>query len=227
MKDKKCSDYGWNHPIDPAWEYEPYDGIKGFPPKWVWLLESEMKRFCEARGALFFEVEQGKVDYQEIKSRFNWMVENIEHANTSFEILVGSRQPYDALILDLANLFKWISLGKVEGAKGLAGKVAVKIQKLSTGGSSKNGNEYEPKVSIRKICEHIQSTKFDVVLNALRDAEMCADLHESTTNPIGVLFTSVDDKAEIISYLRRGKLPDNQEEFKFKRLRDILTEIKK
>lgn len=98
---------------------------------------------------------------------------------------------------------------------------------FSKAGSQKKGREYEPKSSIRKICTSIQSTKFDDVLNELRDADKCADLYESTFDPIGVLFTAVDDDTQTISYLLRGELPDNQKQITFKRLWGILTEIKK
>lgn len=95
------------------------------------------------------------------------------------------------------------------------------------GGTPKKGKEYEPKSSVRKICAHIQSMEFVKVLEALQNAELCNDLYESTSEPIGVLFTAVDENKETISFMRRGSLPDNQDDITFKRLRGILTEIKK
>lgn len=101
------------------------------------------------------------------------------------------------------------------------------LKQYRSGGTPKKGKEYEPKTSIRKICEHIKTFGFEDVLNALRDADLCLDWYESTTDPTGVLFIGVDDDEEEICYLRRGALPDNQDKITFKRLRDTLTEIKK
>lgn len=96
-----------------------------------------------------------------------------------------------------------------------------------SGGARKKGKEFEPKASIRKICAKIESTKFDGVLEALKDAEICADWYESTRAPIGILITGVDDEKKTISYLPRGNLADKQKTIKFARLRGILTEINK
>jgi len=95
------------------------------------------------------------------------------------------------------------------------------------GGSTKKGKIYEPKNSIRKICKEISSTKFEDVLEALMDAELCIDWYESTSDPIGVLFTGVDDSTKVISYLSRGALPDEQKQIKFGTLRNILSKINK
>lgn len=111
-------------------------------------------------------------------------------------------------------------------------KFAIKGVGFSSGGTPKKGKEYEPKASIRKICAKIQSHKFDDVLDSLRGedseiAEQCKDWYESTSDPIGVLFTGVDDKEEVISYLSRGELPDAQKQLTFRSLRNILSRIKK
>lgn len=95
------------------------------------------------------------------------------------------------------------------------------------GGSRRKGKIFEPKISIKKICITIQSAKFDDVLEALRDAEKCNDWYESTSDPIGVLFTEVDDDAEMVFFLKRGDKPNAQKQISYKRLRDILTEIKR
>ena len=96
-----------------------------------------------------------------------------------------------------------------------------------SGGARKKGKEFEPKASIRKICAKIESTKFDDVLDALRDAERCLDRYESTSAPTGILFMGVDDEMKVISYLSRGMSPDKQSQITFGTLRNILTAIKK
>lgn len=95
------------------------------------------------------------------------------------------------------------------------------------GGSRRKNKIYEPKASIKTICKKIHSTKFEDVLEILRDAEKCNDWYESINDPIGVLFAGIDDDAEIIFFLKRGDKPDSQKQLSYKRLRDILTEIKK
>ncbi len=95
------------------------------------------------------------------------------------------------------------------------------------GGSRRKGKIFEPKASIKRICLTIQSTKFNDVLEALRDAEKCNDWYESISAPIGVLFTGIDADAQTISFLKRGDNPDAQKQISYKRLWDILTEIKK
>ena len=120
-----------------------------------------------------------------------------------------------------------VALGKKKGLVLLAGEKAVKGEDFSSGGANKKGKEYEPKASIRKFSEQINSTEFSEMLNALKDADQCRDLYESTNNPIGVLFTGVDEESEVILYLPRGQLPDNQKQITFGRLRNILSEIKK
>lgn len=118
---KKSSDYGWNHPIDPTWEHSEYDGIKGFPPEWV--PEPKMKEFCLVRGCLFFEVEQEKVSYDEIKSGFDLML-NDKDAAMKMALFKGARTEYDDSLSFLVGLFKAVSLGKIKGLRELAGSMA-------------------------------------------------------------------------------------------------------
>ena len=134
---KKSSDYGWNHPIDPTWEHSEYDGIKGFPPEWV--PEPKMKEFYLERGCLFFEVEQEKVTYDEIKSRFDWMMNEKERAmrmdieaerkNKDAAIRLAlfkdERTEYDDSLSILVGLFKDVSHGEIEGLRRLGGDIAV------------------------------------------------------------------------------------------------------
>lgn len=142
---KKSSDYGWHHPIDPVWEYSKYDGIMGFPPEWV--PEPRMKEFCLERGCLFFEVEQGKVTYDEIKLRFDWMMNEKERAMRMdieserknkdaamrLALFEAERKNYDSSLSFLVGLFKDVSHGETEGLRRLGGDIAV------IGAKSKNG----------------------------------------------------------------------------------------
>jgi hypothetical protein len=138
---KKSSDYGWNQPIDPIWERHEYDGIMGFPPEWV--SEPRMKEFCLERGCLFFEVEQEKVTYDELKSRFDWMLIDMDAA-MSLVLFKDARTEYDDSLSLLLWLFKAVSLGEIEGLRLLSGNLAVmgKRKSIST---SVNARKPRPK----------------------------------------------------------------------------------
>lgn len=151
MNSKKSSTFGWNHPIDPAWEHEAYDGIKGFPDDWV--PEPIMREFCAARGGLFFDVEQEKVSYDEIKSRFDYMAQDLESAGTRMAIFPGYRKEYDESIFFLAGLFNTASLGKERGLERLAGKNAVAGAKLSD--AHKNRDDYQDKQDLQNIARNL------------------------------------------------------------------------
>jgi hypothetical protein len=128
-------------------------------------------------------------------------------------------------INELAHIQFALSLGDIEGLRLLGGEKAVLGQSMSKGGTSKLGKEYEPKASIRIICSKIDSCDFETVLGFLRDAERCADLYESTINPIGVQFIGVDDEAAKVEYLKRGQLPNNPKSITFCTLRNYLSQI--
>src|SRR6188768_248380 len=74
------------------------------------------------------------------------------------------------------------------------------MKPFTEGGKSKRGKEYEPKASIRTICKYIGSSAFDKVIEALNDANLCADLFESTISPIAIQVDSVDERCEIVRY---------------------------
>lgn len=93
-----------------------------------------------------------------------------------------------------------------------------RLELFKKGGSRRKGKIFEPKASIKRICLTIQSTKFNDVLEALRDAEKCNDWYESISDPIGVLFTGIDADAQTISFLKRGDNPDTQKQISYKRL---------
>lgn len=141
--------------------------------------------------------------------------------------IVRDSRAFIHLINELAHIKYALSLPENECLRLLSGEQAAKGRKFSLGGTTKAKKEYEPKASIRKICERIESTQFDDVLEVLRDADKCGDWYESTSAPIGVLFVDVDDVKKEFSYLPRGALPDKPKSRSFGRLRNILTEIKK
>lgn len=203
---------------------QPYDGVAGRLPEWV--PEWHKNEFRKIRDKLL-----DTPLYGEEVSRENiilWMDNYC--ALGSLRVGVCSSGFIPPEVWDdvgyLAHIRYAVSLDKEKGLLLLAGEQAVKGERFSSGGTSKKGKEYEPKASIRKICANINSQKFDDVLEVLRDAEECAELYESTIDPIGVLFTEVDDGAGIIKYLLRGELPNNQKQITFRRLKNILSEIK-
>jgi len=108
----------------------------------------------------------------------------------------------------------------------LAGKVAKKGLSFSSGGGAKRGREYEPKASIRTICNQIGSFEFEKVMGFLRDEDCCDDLFHSTKSPINSQF-GVDDDENVIYYTPRGSSPDQQKKITFSRLRNILSAVKK
>lgn len=213
------------------WENADYDGIKGFPPPWV--PEPFRDKFSTQRLLLLLDVQGNKATYAEINSRFTDLVEKKHHAIVL--ALLKDKKPYDDSLHYLVDFYKAVKLGKTEGLRKLAGEKSAKGEKFSSGGTSKRGKEYEPKLSIRRICKEINSTKFDDVLNFLRDGKQCAgvfdpqnsaDLFELTENPTGVLFTRVYDDRKVITYVKRGDSTDNQKQITFRTLRNILAKEK-
>jgi len=105
---------------------------------------------------------------------------------------------------------------------------------LSKGGKAKRGKEYEPKASIRVICDLIQSRSFTDVLEFLKNEDgQCDDLYHSTDTPINVMFLGVYDidssekkKRETIEYCKRGDPQVPPKSIAFRTLRNILSEIK-
>ncbi len=205
---------------------QPYDGVFGQLPKWV--PDERRDEFCRIRNKLLdTEIDGQKVSVKEI---IQWIINfnKLKNLRESTAFCRGGYIPPEVWsdVSYLALIHEAISLGEEKGLPLLVDKKAIKGTKFSSGGTPKKGKEYEPKASIRKICTRIDSTKFDDVVDVLRDADQCLDWYESTKEPIGVFFTAVDDDDEVISYLSRGALPDKQKQLSFKRLRDILTDIK-
>ena len=195
----------------------PYDGVLGSSPDWV--PQHFQIEFEETRNILLNSLTHAEI--LEYLKRFDNFFESHYDGRELFPV------QFTPGIGKLHHYRKAILLGKIEGLRFLVGDNAAKGARFSTGGESKKGKEYEPKASIRYICCRINSHEFVNVLVVLKDADKCADYFESTIDPIGVLFSAVDDDKETISYQLRGARADDAKQFSYKRLRGILTEIKK
>jgi hypothetical protein len=132
----------------------------------------------------------------------------------------------EPLIYELARNEYGAGLPMIEGLEFIADKNAVRGAGFSRGGVAKKGNKYEPKLSIKTICEKINSFAFNNVIAVLRDADQCVELYESTEAPINVQIDGVDDDQEVICFRLRGRPPNKGKTLTFGRLRNILSEIK-
>ncbi|MDZ4141146.1 MAG: hypothetical protein U1C48_03965 [Methylotenera sp.] len=176
---KKSSDYGWNHPIDPAWERAEYDGIMGFPPEWV--PEPRMREFCIDRGCLFFDVDQEKITYAEIKSRFNWMM-NDKDAAMKMTLFADARTEYDDSLSFLVWLFKAVSLGETECLRRLGGDTAV------IGAKSKNGYKTRAdqidKAHFQEIAQPLLKKNNNIIDKTLKEPTLKAYVNKWSTNAV-------------------------------------------
>lgn len=103
------------------WEQSDYDGIKGFPPEWIPSPNKE--RFYTARSVIFFGVEQGQYDHNEIIQRFDGLV-----GNENYRLMLalkGDNKPYDEHLFYLVELYKATLQGETEGLRLLGGDIAV------------------------------------------------------------------------------------------------------
>ena len=212
---------------------QDYDGVVGEPPEeWVpeWAINSfrhYRNRLLDVRGYMPSDLIKMIGQYRNC-----FYEKDRDPSKFRFPTVYPNGRNVDLYCFqDEIGFLSWLKYcvdqGPEIGLKLLAGGFAAKGVEFSSGGTPKKGKEYEPKKSIRKICETIDSYKFNDVLNALRDAELCNDMYESTQVPIGVLFTEVDDDTKKIKYMKRGKLPNNQKSICFKRLGNILSELNK
>lgn len=103
------------------WEQTVYDGIKGFPPKWI--PKPNRDRFNLERFLIFTGVEQGQYDYSEIKQRFDMLVSDKNYGLVF--ALNGDNKSYDSQLFYLVKLYEATLLGKIEGLRILAGDEAV------------------------------------------------------------------------------------------------------
>jgi hypothetical protein len=212
---------------------QDYDGVVGVPPEdWVpeWAINSfrhYRNRLLDVRGYMPSDLIKMIAQY-----RSCFYAKDRDPSKFCPPTVYPNGKNVDLYCfqdeIGFLSWLKWcVDQGPESGLKLLAGGFAAKGLKFSHRDSPKKGKEYEPKKSIRKICEFIESSNFDDVLAALRNADCCNDWYESTQDPIGVLFTEVDDDLQIISFMRRGETPNNQDERSFGTLRNILTDIRK
>jgi len=111
------------------WERAPYDGIKGCPPAWV--PEPHRKQFGLARRCLFFLVEEKKVSYAEIRSRFDYLIKE-KYGAIALAIMKDPRH-YDDHLQTLLTIYKANQLDEEEGLRQLAGETAVVGYRALTG----------------------------------------------------------------------------------------------
>lgn len=97
-----------------------------------------------------------------------------------------------------------------------------RAQKFPTGGRSKKGKEYEPKASIRKVTNILVKRSREAVIEYLKNEENCEKIYSAG----GVMFDGIDKEKKIIFYFDSKIDPDIKQELTFKRLSNILYEIK-
>jgi hypothetical protein len=124
------------------WQQAEYDGVKGTPPEWV--PEPHIKQFHSARGHLFFLVEEKKATYTEIRSRFDFLIQNKYGA---FALaLTKDTKPYDEYLSILVELYRVSQLGPVEGLRVLGGDIAVAGFLVRTGPAKRKAARDKPEI---------------------------------------------------------------------------------
>ena len=104
-----------------AWEQAKYDGIRGFPPDWV--PNPIRSKFTTARMVIFFGVNQGQYNYEEVRSRFTKLVDDKDYR--LLLALIKDHKDYDEHIFKLVELYEASLLGEIEGLRLLSGNEAV------------------------------------------------------------------------------------------------------
>lgn len=153
------------------WRQEKYDGIKGLPPDW--FPEPSMREFQLATGILSLHVEGNKVDYAEIKSRFDQIVND-----PNFRLVLAlSKQyrPYDHDLFPLANLYNAVLMGPEKGLLQLAGKNALKGYKSAT--AHQRRDDFKDKPLVQELFKQ-HSEK----ICSLRDFDKIPELKSYRTN---------------------------------------------
>jgi hypothetical protein len=128
------------------WEQAPYDGIKGFPPKWV--PEPRRDEFVRSRVVLCSLICDGKASYLDIKTRFDSLVHD-KYEAINLMLLKNSMPdavPYAVPLFDLALLYRAISLGEIEGLRRLAGENAVAGFRVRTAHTKRKAASDKPEV---------------------------------------------------------------------------------
>jgi len=102
-------------------------------------------------------------------------------------------------------------------------KEIIKLYKTyRSGGAGKKGKVYEPKSSIKEVAKVLKKRNLDAVLQYLENDKNCEEIYRIG----GVMFDGVDKKRKVIFYYDSTRDPDIRQELKFKRLSNILSEIK-
>lgn len=204
-----------------------YDGVLGTLPDWV--PRNFHDDFKGARGRLLDEGYEPEVLQALVTER----MQSSRAVDT--RPFIPSPIPKDIKtffrdINTLAHIKTAVDMEKLKGLAFLtdsahAAKVA-KGDQFSSGGASKKGKEGQLKKGIKRICSVIQSTRFKEVLSVIRNEDDRWDaLLHSRNEPI-VEFFSVNDEDEVIHYLNLGEPEGHEKKISFKRLANILTEIK-
>lgn len=103
------------------WKQLKYDGIMGLPPQWI--PEPSKKKFNTARSIVFFGVEQEEYNLDEIKQRFDKLVNDKNYR--LLLALMKDHKPYDEDLFYLVELYDATLLGEIEGLRILGGDNAV------------------------------------------------------------------------------------------------------
>jgi hypothetical protein len=112
------------------WEKSEYDGIKGSPPQYI--PEPHIEQFRLERNRLFFLAEEKKVPYAEIRSRFDFLLQNKYGALVLAHL--QDNTPYDAALLYLVRLYRLVlNDNPEECVRQLGGTVAVAGFRVRTG----------------------------------------------------------------------------------------------
>ena len=102
-------------------------------------------------------------------------------------------------------------------------KEIIKLYKTyRSGGVGKKGKVYEPKSSIKEVAKVLKKRNLDAVLQYLENDKNCEEIYRVG----GVMFDGVDKKRKVVFYFDSTRDPDIRQELKFKRLSNILSEIK-
>lgn len=114
---------------------------------------------------------------------------------------------------------------------------AQELRPYRGGGSAKAGKVYDPKLSIRTLCDAVGSTEFEVILGYLRSddgaaTDLLADLFYSTNCTMNLHNVRFDESADAgkgrLYYSLRSDAAtqENTDSISTKRLKDILREIR-
>ena len=214
----KSQPYAWDKALADRYDEleeranAPYDGAVGGLPDWV--PEHFQIEFEETRNILFNSLSHAEIlGYLQRFDKFlDPNYDGRELFPAQFIQRIGRLRCYQ----------KAIALGKIDGLRFLAGDNAAKGAKFPAGGTQKKGKEGELKASIRKVVARINKVGFDAVMEYLKDDQHCEDIYYYG----GVMFSRVDTQNRLLYYFDSKRSPDERQSVSFKRIRNILSEIK-